>query len=341
MKNKKMMILAGAVLAVLFIGGAFALGRSKSNNTGDIKTESSVKEQTVTVGILQFVSHPSLDKIRQGIEDGLAESGYQKGKNLKVEFQNGQGDQSKLQTMSEQLVNKKADIFVGIATPAVQALANATSDTPIVLGAIADPVGQGFVDSLKKPGGMMTGVSNTVPIDQQMVLAKELLPDAKKMAILYASSEDNVKPQVAEAQKQAKKQGFTTQKFAVPSSNEITQTIDVMDDIDFIYIPNDNVIANAMSTVVNTADKKEIPIIPSVDAMVEQGGIATVGIDQHELGVQTGKMTADILNGADPATTPVFVYKKGTTYVNKKQAEKYNINLPEEIEEKAEFLGED
>lgn len=341
MKNKKLMVVLGIIVVVLFVGGAFALGRRNHTATGSSTTAASTKDKTVTVGILQYVSHPSLDKIRKGVEDGLAEAGYKKGKNLKIEFQNGQGDQSKLQTMSQQLVNKKADILVGIASPAVQALANTTKDIPIVLGAIADPVGQGFVDSLEKPGGMMTGVSNTVPIDQQMALARQLLPKAKKVAILYASSEDNVKPQVAEAQKQAKKQGFTTQKYAVPSSNEITQTIETMEDVDFIYIPNDNVIANAMSTVANVADKKKIPIIPSVDAMVEQGGIATVGIDQHELGVRTGKMTAAILNGKDPATMPVYVYKKGTTYINRKQAEKYQIELPKAVEDQAEFLGEE
>ncbi|MDN6641402.1 MAG: peptide ABC transporter substrate-binding protein, partial [Tetragenococcus sp.] len=148
-------------------------------------------------------------------------------------------------------------------------------------------------------------------------------------------------PQVAEAEKEAKEQNFTTEEFAVPSSNEIQQTIQAMDNVDFIYIPNDNTMANAMSTIVNEADKKDIPIIPSVDIMVEEGGVATVGIDQHELGIKTGEMTADILDGADPAETPVYVYDEGKTYVNREQIEKYGIDLPGSIEEEAEFVDEE
>lgn len=334
MKNKGLILSVGVVLMIL-VGSVFAFELGK-RNTGSAQTE-----EMQTVGILQYVSHPSLDDIRQGVEDGLARSGYKEGENIEIEFQNAQGDQSKLATMSQQLIDSSPDILVGIATPAVQSLANETSDISIMLGAIADPVGNGLVDSMEEPGGNMTGVSNQVPIDQQLELAKKLLPEAKQMGILYSSSEDNAKPQVAEAEKEAKEQNFTTEKYAVPSSNEIQQTIQAMDNVDFIYIPNDNTMANAMSTIVNEADKKDIPIIPSVDIMVEEGGVATVGIDQHELGVKTGEMTADILDGADPAETPVYVYNEGETYVNREQIEKYDIDLPETIEEEAEFVDEE
>ncbi|WP_061841044.1 tryptophan ABC transporter substrate-binding protein [Tetragenococcus halophilus] len=331
MKNKGLIFSVGVVILVI-IGSfvAFELGK---RDAGSAQTE-----EMKTVSILQYVSHPSLDDIRQGVEDGLAQSGYEEGENLELEFQNGQGDQSKLATMSQQLVEGNPDALVGIATPAVQSLTNETSDIPIALGAIADPVGSDLVDSMEEPGGNMTGVSNQVPIDQQLDLAKKLLPEAQEMGVLYSSSEDNAKPQVTEAENEAEKQGFTAERYAVPSSNEIQQTIQAMDDVDFIYIPNDNTMANAMSTIVNEADKRDIPIIPSVDIMVEEGGVATVGIDQHELGVKTGEMTADILNGDDPAKTPVYVYDEGETYVNQKQVEKYNIDLPKNLEDEAEFI---
>ncbi|GMA08782.1 ABC transporter substrate-binding protein [Tetragenococcus halophilus subsp. flandriensis] len=334
MKNKKLLLSIGVVIVVL-IGSFFAFELGK-RSSGNAQTEEVQK-----VSILQYVSHPSLDDIRQGVEDGLAQSGYKEGENIEIGFQNGQGDQSKLATMSQQLIEDSPDALVGIATPAVQSLANETNDIPIMLGAIADPVGNDLVDSMEEPGGNMTGVSNQVPIDQQLELAKQLLPEAENMGILYSSSEDNAKPQVVEAEKEAEEQEFTTERYAVPSSNEIQQTIQAMDDVDFIYIPNDNTMANAMSTIVSEADKKDIPIIPSVDIMVEEGGVATVGIDQHELGVKTGEMTADVLDGADPAETPVYVYDEGKTYVNQEQVEKYGIDLPEAVEEEAEFVDEE
>lgn len=211
MKNKGL-IFSVAVIVVVLAGSLFAFELGK-RNSGNAQSE-----ETKKVSILQYVSHPSLDDIRQGVEDGLAQSGYKEGENLELEFQNGQGDQSKLATMSQQLVEGNPDALVGIATPAVQSLANETSDIPIMLGAIADPVGSDLVDSMERPGGNMTGVSNQVPIDQQLDLAKELLPEAKTMGILYSSSEDNAKPQVVEAEKEAKKQDFKTERYAVPSS---------------------------------------------------------------------------------------------------------------------------
>ncbi|WP_228022149.1 tryptophan ABC transporter substrate-binding protein, partial [Enterococcus faecium] len=245
------------------------------------------------VGVLQYVSHPALDEIYRGIKDGLKEEGLKEGENLEIKFQNGQADQSKLATMSQQLVQSDPDVLIGIATPAAQSLANTTSSIPVVLGAVTDPVGAGLVGSLEKPGGNVTGVSDQPPVASQIKLASDLLPNAKKVGILYASSEDNSKYQVAQAEEAAKKEGLEAVKYAVPSTNEIAQTVQVMSrQVDFIYVPLDNTIANAMQTVVKEANKANIPVIPSVDTMVEQGGLATIGINQYQLGLQSGKMAA-------------------------------------------------
>ena len=304
------------------------------------QTKASSSEQTTThktVGILQYVSHPALDTIKEGVIEGLKKGGYTEGDNLTIRFQNGQADQSKLATMSEQLVNNKADVLVGIATPAAQALANTTSTIPIVLGAVTDPVSAKLVTSLKEPGGNITGVSDKAPINAQFELAQTLLPKAKTVGILYSSAEDNSKYQVEEATKIAEALGYTVKKYAVPSTNEISQTVQVMSEtVDFIYVPLDNTIANAMASVVAQANKTKTPIIPSVDTMVEQGGLATVGINQKELGIKTGEMVAAILNGkSNPATTPVYTFSSGDIIVNTKQAEILGITIPDDILEKA------
>lgn len=336
MKNKGL-IGSIIVIAVVLIGVfGYQMGQKKGAAPATEKAP-----EVKTVGILQYVSHPALDQIKKGIIAGLKESGYTEGKNLKVEFQNGQADQSKLNTMSQQLVDKKADALVGIATPAAQALANVTSTTPIVLGAVTDPVGAGLVADMDKPGGNITGVSDKTPIKAQFELAKKILPDAKTVGILYSSTEDNSKYQVEEAEAAAKALGLTTTRYAVPSTNEIAQTVQVMSQqSDYIFIPLDNTIANAMETVVQEADKTKTPIITSVDTMVEQGGLATVGLNQYDIGVQTGKMTAEILDGADPAATPVYTFTEGETIVNTKQAEKLGITIPAAVLKDAQVVGE-
>ncbi|WP_348637179.1 ABC transporter substrate-binding protein [Bifidobacterium sp. ESL0682] len=262
---------------------------------------------------------------------------------MQIIDQNGQADQSKLATMSEQLVNKKADVLVGIATPAAQALANATSTTPIVLGAVTDPVAAGLVRDMKTPGKNITGVSDQPPVASEIKLGKELMPHAKTVGMLYSSTEDNSKSQVDTAAKAATQLGLKVKKFAVPSSNEIAQTVQVMSSqVDFIYIPLDNTIANAMPTVTEEANKQKKPVITSVDTMVTQGGLATIGVNQYQLGIQTGKMAANILKGkSKPATTPVYTFTTGDTIINKDQVQRLGINVPEKLMKNAKIVTTD
>ena len=304
------------------------------------KTTKKAEDKVQTVGILQFVSHPALDTITKGVKDALKEAGYKEGKNLKIVFQNGQTDQSKLTTMSQQLVDKKADVLVGVATPAAQSLANTTKDIPIVLGAVTDPVGAKLVASLDNPGGNVTGVSDQPPVASQIKLGKELLPNAKTVGMLYSSTEVNSKYQVNEASKTAESLGMAVKEYPVASTNEIAQTVQVMSqNVDFIYIPLDNTIANAMQAVVGEANKSKTPIITSVDTMVEQGGLATVGIDQYTLGKKTGQMVVQILKGADPSVTPVYTFKEGVTVLNEKQAEFLGIQIPDNLKKEAQIVG--
>ena len=98
--------------------------------------------------------------------------------------------------------------------------------------------------------------------------------------------------------------------------------------------------ANAMQTIVDVANQYKLPVIPSVDTMVEQGGLATVGINQYELGVQTGKMVAEVLKGNSvPATTPIYTFETGDIIINQKQAEFLGISIDKEIRDKAIIKG--
>lgn len=334
MKNKGLITTVIVLFIGLIVGFVYETGAADKEVAGR-------KEEQYKVGLLQFVSHPALDEITEGVKAGLKERGLVEGENLTLLFQNGQADQSKLTTMSQQLVTQGSELLVGIATPAVQALANETSDIPVILGAVTDPVGAGLIEDMENPGGNLTGVSDKAPVIEQLKLAQTLLPEAKKIGILYSSAEDNSKYQVAEAEEAAKNLGFSVEKFAVPSTNEIRQIVQVMaDKVDFIYIPLDNTIANAMPSVVSEANKTKTPIIPSADTMVKEGGLGTVGINQFDIGYQAGLMAASILKGEkETATTPVYTFNEGELIINKEQANFLQIDIPEALKEKATFIG--
>jgi len=324
MKNKRLL----AVLAVLVVLVGGSLIYSSPNKDG--KANPTTDKKTVKVGVLQYVSHPSLDLIYKGIKDGLAEEGY-KADDIKIDFMNAEGDQSKVATMSKQLVSSDNDVLIGIATPSAQGLAAATKDKPIVMGAITDPVGANLVKNLEKPGGNITGVSDHNPAAQQLELIKKLTPNVKTIGALYSSSEDNSKTQVEEFKKLAEEAGYKVEEYSVPSTNEIASTMNVMTGkVDAIWIPIDNTIASAFATVVSSNKDAKKPIYPSATAMVEEGGLASVVVDQYDLGVATGKMAAKILKGAKPEETPVEIFNQGKSVINKKSAKELGITVPED-----------
>ncbi|WP_407390272.1 tryptophan ABC transporter substrate-binding protein [Carnobacterium jeotgali] len=291
------------------------------------------KDSKPMVGILQLTSHPALDLIYQGTVDALNEAGYIDGKTMTLDFQNAQGDQSNLNSMSARFVSRGADVMVGIATPSAQALANSSQEIPIVLGAVTDPEGSGLVKSNATPGGNITGVSDLTPIKEQFALIKEILPEAQTIGILYSSSEDNSIVQADQAIEIAREMGLDTQVMTVSSTNDVSQVgATLASQVDAIWIPTDNTVASAMNTLVSAADSNGIPIFPAVDTMVEEGGLATVGLDQYELGRLTGEMVVAILNGeSEPATTPIQYLDQGKVIINEEKAKQLGITIPTQL----------
>ena len=330
MKNKAL-IGTLAVLALLVVGVLFVSQKQDSSTSED---------KVVKIGILQFVTHDALDEIERGIEDGLADAGYE-GSNVELTVLNAEADQSKIQTMSKKLVDDGNDVVIGIATPAAQGLASATSDIPVIMGAISDPVGAKLVKNLDKPEGNVTGLSNHVPHAQTVELIQTITPDAKTIGVLYASSEDNSVSQVKEFTQYAEEAGLTVVEYAVPSTNEITTTMSVMTGkVDAIFVPQDNTIASAFPTVVTAANAAKIPVYSSVDTMVKPGSIASVAQSQYDLGLETAKITVKILAGKKVSEVPVKVVDTGVPTVNLKAAKELGITIPDSLLEEADIAVE-
>lgn len=323
MKNKNLLATIVA-LTVMVVAALFMTQKEQ--------TRQSASSEKVKIGVLQFVTHDSLDEIYKGIKAGLEEGGYSTTDNLDIDFMNAEADQSQVQTMSKKLVDNGNELLIGIATPAAQGLANATTELPIIMGAVTDPVGANLVTNLKNPGGNITGVSDQTPVADAVSLIKEITPDAKTIGVLYSSNEDNSKIQVEEFKAAAEEAGYTVLEYAVASSNELASTVEVATSkTDVLFTPVDNTVASAFSTVVSVANKTKTPIFTSVEDMVEGGGIASVTLSQYDLGVATGKMAAKILDGANPADTPVQIFNEGTVVVNQKVAKELGITLSDDV----------
>lgn len=325
--KEKGLYLTTALLLLLLIFGIYQ----------ENKASLTKNNEKPVIGILQYVSHPSLDEIEKGIEEGLKKEGYT-AKNSEILLLNAQAEQSKIQTMGQQLIAKSA-VMIGIATPAAQGLANQSKKIPILMGAISYPEQAGLIKDEKHPDGNITGVSDRSPVKAQLKLIQTLLPKAKNIAILYSSNEDNAKVQAKEAHEKANDLGLITKNYVVNNTNDIKNIAQkALSENDALYLPTDNTIASGFDTVVQAAKNLKKPIFPSVSDQVKQGGLATIGINQRELGIQTGKMAAEILKGKSVANLPVYVFEEGEKILNETVAKELGLTFSEELKKDAQLI---
>lgn len=311
-------------LSIVSAVALLALGACDDGKKADNGTNNDSKK----IGVLQPVEHGSLDAAFEGFKEGLADNGFKDGENLTIEYSNAQNDQAQLKSMSEKLVKEKPDLLLGIATPAAQSLLNETTDTPILVTAVTDLVSTKLVKTDEKPGGNVTGTTDIVPIDKQIALLLNIVPNAKTVGIMYNAGEANSKIQADMAEKALKEAGIKAKILTANSTNDVQQvTTSLAKDVDAIYIPTDNTFASAAAVIGEVAKEHKIPVIAGSIEQVEEGGLATVGIDYKSLGKQTGVMAAKILKGeAKPADMPVEKAKDLKLFINKEMANALDIN---------------
>ncbi|MGQ7461237.1 ABC transporter substrate binding protein [Streptococcus suis] len=282
--------------------------------------------ETVKVGVLQYMEHESLTASREGFVAELEANGYKEGEKLVLDYQNAQGDQANLQTISEQLIGEN-DIVLAIATPSAQSLATVSTETPIVFTAVTDPLSADLVESIEKPGGLLTGTSDQAPIDKQVELLGQAVPEAKTVGILYTTSERNSEVQVEQAKELLEKAGYKVVVKGITSSNEVQDaTTSLMKDVDALFIPTDNTVASTMTMIGELSVEHKVPVIGGSTDMVDEGGLLTYGTNYEALGRQTAKMAIKIIEGADVSETAVEYPETVSLHVNEEMAQKLGID---------------
>lgn len=313
---------------------------SEEQSTQASEIEAVKTDKVLQIGIIQLVEHPALDASCSGFRDALEQNGYANGTNIKIDFQNAQNDMSNLKTISQKFVGDKKDLILAIGTGASQSIAAETSDIPIVITAVTDPAGVSLVESNEKPNTNITGTSDLTPVKEQIDLIKQLVPDAKKIAVLYSSGEQNSLIQANMAEEAAKALGIETEHKTVSSTNDVPQVVEsIVGNADAIYIPTDNTLASSMPSVAGIAIQNKIPVIVGEQGMVEQGGLASWAINYYELGYKTGMMAIDILSGkSKPQDMPIQYSDSIELVINKRFADEINITIPDTLIKEAQII---
>ena len=330
MKKK---LLGGLALALL-LAGCGNSGDSDKEKTDDGK-------KTYKIGIIQQMEHPALDSAREGLEK------YLKGKSdakFEITVKNAQGDNGTADTIAKQFVSEDVDLIYSIATNASQAAVNATggTDIPVVFNAVTDGVEAKLVTSNEKPGGNVTGVSDAAPLEKQLEMIREFLPEAKKIGMIYNIGEVNGNLQVKQVEKLASKYNFKIVKKGVSATTEIaTAAEQLAGDVDCIYNITDNMVVSATASITDKANAKNIPVFAAEDGQMKAGLLASDSISYEKLGEQAGSVAYDILvNGKKAGDIPVETAKDTTLYINKKVAEQLGIKIPDSLAERATFVEE-
>ena len=279
------------------------------------------------VGVVQLVEHPALDAANKGFVDALKEKGL--ADKITFDQQNAQADQSNLNSIAQRFVSDRKNLILAIATPAAQSMANATHDIPI-LGTANE-----------HPGGNVSGTSDMNPVEQQVDLILQVLPNAKTIGTIYSSSEVNSQIQVEKMKAYAATKGVKVEEVTVSNVNDIQQAAQnlVSQRVDAIYVPTDNVVASAMSNLVAITDPAKIPVFGGEDNHVKGGAVMSLSVDYYKLGYQTGLMAAKILTGeAKIEDMPIEMQKEFKLVVSKDKLQKLGITLPEELMNKATMI---
>lgn len=326
---------AGTALALSACGGAAPADAEPESGTETetVDADADGSDVTFTIGVSQLVSHPSLDAAVEGFEAAFADEDIP----ATFDVQNANGDQSVAASIAGTFGSSSVDLVLAVATPSAQAAAQAITDKPVLFTAVTDPIDAGLVTSWEEPGANVTGTSDANPVEEQLELVEEVVPDAKSIGIVYSPGEANSLVQVEWAQEAADKMGVELVEAPAVTSGDVMQAVESLGDVDAIYVPTDNIVVSSLETVLQYGETHHIPVFGAEGDSVERGCVATYGLNYFELGYQTGLMAIDILvNGADPADIPVESLETPSLYLNMGAAERMGVTFPANLVEQVD-----
>ncbi len=289
-------------------------------------------QEEKAVSVLAIVEHPALDSVRDGVKDELADAGYVEGKNLKWEYQSAQGNVGTAAQIARQYVGARPDVIVGIATPTSQAVVAATKDLPVVYTAVTDPVVAQLVPSFEPSGTNVTGVSDELALEEQINLIKRILPDAKRVGMVYNPGEANSAVVVERMKELLPKHGMELVEAAAPRTVDVSSAAGrLAGNVDVIYTSTDNNVVSAYESLVKMGNDTNTPLIAADTDSVKRGAIAALGLNYYDIGRQTGKIVLRIFEGEAPGDIASQRSDNLDLFVNLKAAEAQGVEVPQAV----------
>ena len=283
------------------------------------------------VAIVKYVDDASLNQIEDAIVAQLTAKEKELGVKFEIKKYNGQADGTVLNQIAVDVVAEEVDAVIPIATPAAVLLQAATEDTdiPVIFSAVSNPVEDGLVADAQKPGANVTGTSDG--IDTEAIFKMMLLqnPDMKKVGLLYDQGQSSSLVSIKDAEKFCKANNIEVVKKTGTNVSEVQTAADalVAAEVDAIFTPQDNTVMTAELAIYEKFTDAKIPHYTGADSFALNGAFMGYGVNYENLGTLTADVVIDIVvNGADPAATPIKKLEEGILTVNTDTAKALGID---------------
>jgi ABC-type uncharacterized transport system substrate-binding protein len=261
--------------------------------------------------------------------------GYVEGKNIAIEYRYADNKLDRLPALAEELVGLKVDVLVAPSTPAALALKNATSAIPIVFFRVSDPVAVGLINTLARPGGNITGVTNIAPVlaGKRLELLKETIAKLSRGAVLWNPKDPGSAPQWKESQLAARELGLQLHSMEVSSADKYESAFqEAIHARSAALAVTDHALAlSNQKQIADLATKNRLPAIYAQGVHVDSGGLMSYGADEAEINRRVASMVDKILKGTMPADIPVEQPTKFEFIINLKAAKQIGLTIPPNV----------
>ena len=287
------------------------------------------------IGVLGATSAASFTGFVDELRAGLRDLGYAEGKNIIIEYRWADGNYERLPVLARELIQIRVDVIVAATPPAVQAAQRATSTIPIVMVASGDPLGSGFVTSLSRPGGNITGLSN-INMDlsrKYLELLRIAVPKLSRVAVLMNTNHPNHPNMLKNVQLGAKTMGVNVLPIEANSAKQIEAAFGTMarERSGALIVLPDPLFRNQARQIAELAIKSRLPTISWYRGLVEAGGLMSYGHNNAEQFRRAATYIDKILKGVKPGELPVEQPMKLELFINRKTAKVLGLTIPQSL----------
>lgn len=243
------------------------------------------------------------EEIREGLREGLKWGGFFEGKAFKLTFEEAPAEQKILKELALKAVIGRPDALVAIAPSAIQAVVSTTRQYPVVFVNVSDPADAFALKLEDITASNVTGLSNTIQLSRQVATIKQLVPQARKVGVIYNPGDPASAAKVKELQEQMVKAGLAMIETSAHRAKDVGAAArSLIGRVDVLYTFDDANVTKSYASLVKVANDAKLPLIASTVSGVRQGAIAAVVVTDRDLGVQAGKMLSRVLRGASPGS---------------------------------------